>query len=307
MKNISIIVPVFNENDGIKPFCDNLDEIIGGIDAEFEIVLIDDGSSDGSAEAIEYLVQTNPRISSIHFSRNFGKEAAIFAGIEHVSGDAAIIIDADFQHPPELIADMIAFWRDGYDVVEAVKRKRVGSSALSNLMATIFNRIIGMSTGRDMSGASDFKLLDRQVIDTICSMPEKNRFFRGLVAWVGFNVKQIDFDTRHRHSGVGKWSFFRLFRYATNNIISFTSFPLIAVGIFGILISLLGFTLLIQTIINYALDRSVEGFTTVIAIQLTIGGLILISLGIIAIYLSKIFNEIKRRPIYIVKKNQKRS
>jgi len=306
MSKVTLIVPIFNEADVIADFCVELTSVTNKItqkkQVSFEILLVDDVSSDNPAEIIQKMTKDKDLFTGIYFSRNFGKEAAMLAGIEYATGDAAIIIDADFQHPAELISDMVEKWQDGFHVVDAVKRKRAESSFLNTVMASIFNRIMSLSTGRDMAGASDFKLLDRQVIDAIKAMPEKNRFFRGLVAWAGFDVSQIIFDTLPRRAGEKKWPIRSLLNYAINNIVAFTSLPLKIMGLVGFVLALGGGGLLLQTMIRYFSGLAVEGFTTVIAIQLITGGFILISIGVISLYLSKIYNEIKGRPIYITKK-----
>ncbi|MBL4836731.1 MAG: glycosyltransferase family 2 protein [Kordiimonadaceae bacterium] len=306
MSKVTLIVPVFNEADVIADFCAELTNVTNKISVKnpifFEILLVDDGSSDNSAEIIQKMTKDDALFTGIYFSRNFGKEAAMLAGIEHATGDAVIVIDADFQHPAELISDMINKWQEGSHVVDAVKRKRAQSSFLNTIMASAFNHIMSVSTGRDMAGASDFKLLDRQVIDAIKAMPEKNRFFRGLVAWVGFDVSQIVFDTQPRRAGEKKWPFRSLLNYAINNIVAFTSLPLKIMGLVGFVLALGGGGLLLQTMVRYFSGHAVEGFTTVIAIQLITGGFILIAIGVISLYLSKIYNEIKGRPIYITKK-----
>ncbi len=297
---LSVVIPVFNEEGSLGALHAKLSDIVGALSVSYELIFVDDGSKDATAPILHRLAEEDPRVRALRLSRNFGKEAALTAGLEASTGRCVLILDADFQHPPDLIPAMVAAWVEGYDVVNAVKRKRSSESMLYRLFAATFNRLMTEAIGSDMAGASDFKLLDRQVVDAIIACPERNRFFRGLVAWVGFRIRDIEFDVSERITGISKWSPWQLMRYSLTNILAFSSLPLRAVAYIGFLTVLLGFVLLMQTIARYFLGSSVVGFTTVIAVQILIGGMILLSIGVVAIYLSYIYDEQKKRPIYLV-------
>ncbi|MDS4022559.1 MAG: glycosyltransferase family 2 protein [Candidatus Competibacter sp.] len=267
----------------------------------YEIVIVNDGSSDGTEAYLATVSVENPNVRAINLSRNFGKEAALAAGLASAGGQCLAFIDADLQHPPELIAMMYAEWRRGSDVVNAVKRQRATEPGLYRWLAQAFNRLMTETIGSDMSGASDYKLIDRQVAEVLLNCTERNRFFRGLVAWVGFKVANVEFDVHKREVGDSKWSLWSLIRYSITNIVSFSSMPLRAVGIAGFIMAALGVVLLAQTLIRYAMGEAAIGFTTVIAVQILLSGMVLTALGVISIYLSHMYEEQKQRPIFIIR------
>ena len=238
----------------------------------------------------------------VHFSRNFGKESAMFAGLETAKGDCVVVIDCDLQHPPEKIVEMYRLWEEGYEVVEGVKEDRGEESGLHRFAANSFYGIISRATGMDMASSSDFKLLDRKVVDTLNKMPERNVFFRALSFWVGFKKAEVSYRVQERTAGESKWSTRSLIKYAINNIGSFSSAPLHLITILGILMLatavVFGVVALVQKIAGTALG----GFTTVILLLLFASSLIMISLGIIGYYVARIYEEIKGRPRYIISK-----
>ena len=263
-------------------------------------MFVNDGSRDKTWVCICKAAEKNPNVVGLNFSRNFGKEAAMFAGLEKAAGDCCVIIDCDLQHPPEKIIEMYRLWEQGYEVVEGVKDDRGKESAMHGLFANAFYGIISRMTGFDMADSSDFKLLDRKVVDTLNQMKERNVFFRALSFWVGFKKTTVSYSVRERVAGQSKWSTRALFKYAVTNITSFSGFPMQIVTILGyvmfVVSVVLGVTALYQKIVGYALS----GFTTVIILLLFGFSIIMMSLGIIGLYISKIYVECQGRPRYII-------
>jgi glycosyltransferase involved in cell wall biosynthesis len=298
---ISIIIPVYNEGPHILGNLRIVRDILDKAAITHELVLVDDGSKDNSWSEICLAQKELGNIRAFRFSRNFGKEAALVAGIDMAKGDACIIMDADLQHPPKLIPEMVDLWLlHGWQVVEAVKTSRGREGIFSRLSATFFYNAMNRMTGIRMQNASDFKLLDRMVMDTLRSMPEKETFFRGLSAWVGFRRISIDFEVAERTSGQSKWSFRSLLRLAIIAITSFSSAPLHFVTVMGTLFFIGSVFLGIQTLVNKLSGMAVDGFTTVILLILVTGSVLMISLGLIGTYIARIFNEVKGRPRYII-------
>ena len=297
---LSVIVPAYNEEKMIQKSSIVIGRLLCQESIEYEIIFINDGSDDGTWKEIRSLCRQSPIVKGISFSRNFGKEAAIFAGMEYAKGDCCVMIDCDLQHPPEVILDMYRLWKEGYEVVEGVKSDRGKESLLYKVAAKVFYHMISNATGIDMRKASDFKLLDRKVMDTLLAMPEKQVFFRALSAWVGFKSTKVAFQVQEREVGKTKWSAASLIKYALNNISSYSSAPMQAVTIVGVMFLLFSVVFGIQTLVLYGKGKALEGFTTVIILLLLIGSILMISLGVIGYYISKIYNEIKGRPRYIV-------
>lgn len=298
---ISIVIPVFNEGNQIVK---NLLEVKTFLDYNkfsFEIIVVDDGSRDNTWPNLIELSEKEKDVKLIKLSRNFGKESAIFAGLDASSGEACIVMDGDLQHPPQYIADMIKLWReDGYEVVEAVKESRGKEGILNKIGARMFYYFLGKFSGFELKDASDFKLLDRRVLDALLSLEERQTFFRGMSAWVGFKRATIKFIVAERSGGTTKWPKIALVKLAINAISSFSSVPLQVVTCLGAVFFLGAVGMAFQTIYNKLFGYAVSGFTTVILLQLIIGSCIMISLGIIGIYISKIYNEVKMRPRHIV-------
>ncbi len=294
---ISIVIPVFNEEEGIKL---NINTIAKNIPEDYEIILVDDGSKDSTWEKIKELSDENNKIVGVRFSRNFGKESALMAGLAHAKGDAVITMDSDLEHPPEYIPELINKWKEGYKVVEARKTKRGKESIFYKLSAGIFYKVLKKLTGLEMKNSSDYKLLDREVVNKICEFKEGQLFFRGIVDWVGFDKCIININVKNREIGKTKFTLKSLAKLAINAITSFSSSLLYITSFLGAIFFIAAVILGIQTIVNKVMGKALEGFTTIILLQLIIGSLIMFCLGIIGIYVGKIYEESKRRPQYIV-------
>lgn len=299
---LSVVLPAYNEEKMIKRAAQTIGGILQKEEIEYEIVFVDDGSKDATWMEIENAGKEDEHVNGVHFSRNFGKESAMMAGLENAGGDCVVVMDCDLQHPPETIVEMYRLWQQGYEVVEGVKRTRGKESMFHKMSAGLFYKMISKAVKIDMSHASDFKLLDRRAVEALLEMPERNAFFRALSSWIGFRSTSVEFDVRDREIGESKWSTKSLIRYAISNIVSFSSAPMTVVTITGILGLLFAVILGIQTLINYFSGHAVEGFTTVILIILIMGSLILMGLGIIGYYIAKIYEEVKCRPRYIISK-----
>ena len=299
---LSVVLPAYNEEKMIKKAAGTIGNILKNEEIDYEIVFVDDGSKDGTWREIESAGKEDEHVNGVRFSRNFGKESAMMAGLENADGDCVVVMDCDLQHPPETIVEMYRLWQQGYEVVEGVKRTRGRESIFHKMSAGLFYRMISKAVKIDMSHASDFKLLDRRAVEALLEMPERNAFFRALSSWIGFRSISVEFDVRNREIGESKWSTKSLIRYAISNIVSFSSAPMTVVTITGILGLLFAVILGIQTLVNYFSGHAVEGFTTVILIILIMGSLILMGLGIIGYYIAKIYEEVKCRPRYIISK-----
>lgn len=305
-KCLSIVVPAYNENRNIEKSYNVIKQILEEAKIKFELVYVNDGSKDNSWDEILKVVEKSKReligssVIGVNFSRNFGKEAAILAGLASASGDACVVMDCDLQHPAETLVDMYKLWREGYEVVEGVKHSRGKEGGLYKLSAKLFYKLMTKVTKIDMSRASDFKLLDRKAVKSILDMPERNMFFRGLSSWVGFKKTEVEFDVREREDGESKWSKWSLIKYAINNITAFSTAPMQLISVAGGLTFLGGIILGIQTLIKYFMGHAVQGFTTVILLILIMGSITMISLGIMGYYIARIYEEVKRRPVYII-------
>ena len=300
MKLLSVVLPAYNEEKMIEKAGTVIGQILEEQKIPYEIVFVDDGSKDGTWSEIERTAQKDPHIAGVHFSRNFGKESAMLAGLANTKGDCCVVMDCDLQHPPETVVEMYRLWEQGYEVVEGVKHSRGKESLAHKASAGMFYKLISKAVGIDMSRASDFKLLDRKAVDALLDMPERNAFFRALSAWIGYKTTSVEFDVREREEGESKWSTKSLIRYAITNIVSFSSAPMQFVTGAGVFVFLLAVILGIQTLIHYFTGNAVEGFTTVILLLLLIGSILMISLGIIGYYISKISEEVKGRPRYLI-------
>lgn len=300
MKLLSVILPAYNEEKMIEKAGTVIGRILEEQKIPYEIVFVDDGSKDRTWSEIDRTAVNNPHIAGVHFSRNFGKESAMLAGLANAKGDCCVVMDCDLQHPPETVVEMYRLWEQGYEVVEGVKHSRGKESLAHKASAGMFYKLISKAVGIDMSRASDFKLLDRKAVDALLEMPERNAFFRALSAWIGYKTTSVEFDVREREEGVSKWSTKSLIRYAITNIVSFSSAPMQFVTGAGVFVFLLAVILGIQTLVHYFTGNAVAGFTTVILLLLLIGSILMISLGIIGYYISKIYEEVKGRPRYLI-------
>lgn len=301
---ISCVVPVFNEAEVVTPFMEALTEQMKAITPTFEIIVVDDGSRDDTVALIEKNALNNPHIKLIALSRNFGKEAALTAGIDAVQGEVAILIDADFQHPLELIPVFLNYWRHGYDMVYGVRTDRMGESWLKKKGAQMFYRIMSNSTGVEVPAhAGDFRMMSRKVIHALQHMPERSRFMKGIYAWVGFKSIGVPFEVQERLAGESGWGYGKLTNLALSGITSFTTMPLRLVGGLGLLISFISvfyaFFVVFRTMV---LGSPLPGWPTVVIAITFIGGIQLLSLGVLGEYISGIFNEVKRRPTYLIQK-----
>lgn len=298
-KRVSIVVPVYNEAAHIRTSMACVGKICEDALIPYELVLVDDGSRDASWQEISSMAKEDARITAVRLSRNFGKEPALCAGLDAASGDAVIVMDADLQHPPEFIPEMVRLWKEGAEVVEGVKSSRGKEKRSYRFCAKLFYGMINKATGIDFDNASDFKLLDRKVVDAMKQMPERMTFFRGMSAWVGFERKTFEFEVAERVSGASKWSLKRLITLAVTAVTSYTSAPLHCITVLGMFMFLGAIVLGIQTLYMKLAGYAQGGFTTVILLLLLIGSMIMISLGIIGLYLMKIYHEIKGRPRYL--------
>lgn len=297
---LSVILPAYNEEKMIRKAAAVIGGVLEGAGIAYELVFVNDGSRDGTWMEIEGTAAADPHVAAVCFSRNFGKEAAMLAGLANASGDCCAVMDCDLQHPPETLVEMYRLWEQGYEVIEGVKRSRGKESMLHRASAGLFYRIISKAAKIDMSRASDFKLLDRRAVDALLAMPERNTFFRALSSWIGFRTTSVEFDVQERTEGESKWSTWSLIQYAVKNIVSFSTVPMQCVTVAGLFVLLLAAVLGIQSLVKYFSGHAVEGFTTVILLLLIIGSFIMISLGVIGYYIAKIYEEVKGRPRYLI-------
>lgn len=302
MSILSVVIPAYNEGKILLKTAGTLISLFEENRIDYQLIFVDDGSSDDTWENIEQAAALDPGVLGIHLSRNFGKEAAVFAGLGCARGDCSAVMDCDLQHPPEALLRMHELWKDGYEVIEGVKRSRGKESRFHTLSAFIFYRVMSRATGIDMTKASDFKLMDKKAVDALLEMPERNTFFRAMSSWVGFRTASVEFDVEERAEGRTKWSTRSLIKYAVENIISYSSLPMQFVTGAGIFSLFLSFVLGIQTLAKYCMGHAVEGFTTVILLILLLGSIVMISLGIIGLYIAQIYEEVKGRPRYIISK-----
>ena len=305
MSRLSVIIPSFNEEDNIENTASVVGNVLKEAGIDYDLLFVSDGSTDNTFSIVEKLSKEDNRIQGIQFSRNFGKEAAIFAGLEYADGDCVAVMDCDLQHPARVLVDMYRLWEEGYEVVEGIKSKRGKENPFYRLFTKIFYGIMSSLMKIDMNATSDFKLLDRKVVEAMLELPERNTFFRALSFWAGFKSTSVSFDVEERKAGKSKWSFSGLVKYAVSNTTSFTTAPLKFVFILGMLLMVFSFVLGIETLVNYFLGIAADGFTTVILLLLIVGGCIMISLGIIGHYIARIYEEVKGRPRYIVSKTTK--
>lgn len=297
---LSVIIPAYNEELMIEKTASVIGSILTCADIEHELIFVDDGSKDKTWDKIVDTSSQNSRVRGVHFSRNFGKESAIIAGLTESYGECCVVIDCDLQHPPEKIVEMYRLWEQGYEVVEGVKSSRGTEGKLHTLSAEIFYSIISRATGFDMMNASDFKLLDRKAVDVLINMREKNAFFRALSSWIGFKTADVQFEVRDRELGQSKWSTLALAKYALNNISSFSTAPMQIVTVLGIIMLIVSLVLGAIALYQKICGQALEGFTTVILIQLFSGSITAIGIGIVGYYIARIYEEIKGRPRYII-------
>lgn len=302
MKKLDIIVPCYNEEEVISMFYDETTKILDKINnMEFQLIFIDDGSSDNTLDILKNLASNDCRVKYVSFSRNFGKESAMYAGLKNSTGDLTLIMDADLQNPPSMIPEMINGISEGYDCCAGYRSNRERDGKIRALFTNAFYSITNSISDVSMpNGAGDFRMMSRKMVNAVLALSEVQRFSKGIFSWVGFKTKWIQFETVERASGVSKWNFFKLFSYALDGITAFSIAPLRIASILGIFISSLSFIYLIY-IITETLIKGIDvpGYASLIAVILFIGGIIILICGILGEYIGKIYLEVKHRPIYI--------
>ena len=296
---LSVIIPAYNEEKCIKTAYSKIYSLLAKNNIESQFVFVDDGSKDQTYKMITELASEKENINGLHFSRNFGKESAISAGLAAADGDCAVVIDCDLQHPPEKIIEMYRLWEQGFEIVEGIKKERGQEKKIHSIGAKIFYSVISRMAGFDMANSSDFKLLDRKVIDVMKKMPERG-FFRAISYWVGYNKTTVEYNVNERVDGESKWSTKGLVKYAISNISSYSTAPMQIVTALGVIMLAISVIFGVWALIDKIIGRALEGMTTVIIITIFIGSIIMISLGIIGYYIARIYEEIKGRPKYII-------
>ena len=297
---LSVVIPSYNEKGLVLKASQRLSEILSEAGIVYELIFVDDGSRDTTWEEICIASENNDAVKGISFSRNFGKESAIFAGLEMASGECCAVIDCDLQHPPEKLVDMYNLWQQGYEIVNGVKEDRGRESAAHGFAAKCFYKLMSNAINIDMSRSSDFKLMDRKVVNVLLSLSERKTFFRALVGWAGYKSVDVPFCVEERTEGATHFSTKALFKYAISNINSYSSAPMQIVTVLGSIFLFFSVILGIQTFIKHLLGNAADGFTTVILLLLIIGSIQMIGLGIIGYYISQIFIECKARPRYLI-------
>jgi dolichol-phosphate mannosyltransferase len=300
---LSVVAPVYNERDTITEFHDRVCSALEGI--TFELVLVDDGSTDGSADELERLSTIDPRVCTVFLSRNFGHQTALTAGLDHARGDAVVMLDSDLQDPPELIPRMLDHWRAGCDVVYAVREHREGESRFKLTTARWFYRLFDKLAQVDLQNNSgDFRLLDRQPLDALLSMRERNRFLRGMTVWVGYTQAAVPYSRDPRHAGETKYTFTKMVRFSLDAISSFSHRPLQLATLLGFIISTLAFIAVPVVIVLRILGSYLPGFSSLTIAVLLLGGIQLIAIGLIGEYVGRIYDEVKGRPLYLVRQRR---
>lgn len=301
MDLLSIVVPCYNEEESVTIFLDDIQKTL--VDFDYEVIFINDGSSDSTLEIIRNLADSNPNVKYISFSRNFGKESAIYAGLINATGNLVCVMDADLQHPPNLLPEMIEAISEGYDVAAAKRVSKKGEPPVNKLGSRFFYKLFNAVSSLNLvEGATDFRVMTRQVSDAVLELSEYNRFSKGIFQWVGFETKWIEYENVKRVAGDSTWSIWQLFKYSIEAIVAFTTVPL-SISIFlGAIISVLAFIYLAFIVVKYLLySDPVQGFATIMCTILLLGGIQLLSIGILGKYLEKTYKETKNRPIFIVK------
>jgi glycosyltransferase involved in cell wall biosynthesis len=301
---LSCVIPCYNEAPNLRLLLPLLAQGLGGCTAEWEVVLVNDGSRDDTAAVFDEWTQ-QPGFRGIEFSRNFGKEAALTAGLQAANGDVVVLMDADLQHPPELVADMVKHWQSGADVVYALRANRDDESLFKQLGTRAFYRLINAKSRFQVPpDAGDFRLMDRSVVDALLALPERNRFMKGLYAWVGFKSVAIPYEPAERAAGKSHYSALRLLAFSIDGLTAFTTWPLRVASIAGVVMAAIAFLYGIVITIDFLINgNSVSGWTTIIVCLLFFVGLQLISLGILGEYIARIFEEVKNRPLYVVRRS----
>lgn len=297
---ISVVIPVHCEAEVLPGALQGVRGVLRDAGVAYELIVVDDGSTDATWQVIHDFASREPALRALRLSRRFGKEAALRAGLEIARGEATITMDGDLQHPPEMIPAMISAWRSGADIVEAVKEDRSAGGSIESWRARVFYALLRGLSGHDLDGASDFKLLDQRVLRAYLSLGERNIFFRGMVAWLGFNSVRLPFSVPRRPAGRSSWTFLGLVRLAVTAVTSFSSVPLQFVTILGACLLTFSFAIGAQTLYRKLSGTALDGFTTVILLLLIIGSTLMVALGIIGEYIARIYDEVKGRPRYLI-------
>jgi glycosyltransferase involved in cell wall biosynthesis len=300
---LSVVAPMFNEVENLDYFFERVSSVLKKTGLSYEIVCINDGSRDGTLAGLLKHREANPAIKIIDLSRNFGKDIALTAGLDHAQGSAVIPIDSDLQDPPELIEELLKKWREGYEVIYATRRSRQGESVFKRMSASIFYQLFDHLTDVKMPrNTGDFRLMDRRAVDALKRMPERNRFLKGLFAWVGFRQTAVLYDREKRHAGKTKWNYWRLWNFALDGITGFSSIPLRVWTYIGTIISLFAFLYALFLIgLKLIRGNDVPGYSSLMVAVLFLGGIQLITLGVLGEYMARIYNEVKGRPLYLVR------
>jgi glycosyltransferase involved in cell wall biosynthesis len=305
---LSVVIPLWQEERHLEQSIATIRAALAPFEGDHELILVDDGSTDDTWRVLRAAAAAHPEIQALRLSRNFGKELALCAGLERARGDAVVVMDGDLQHPPQLISEMVRAWEgEGYEVVEGVKRGRGGESSWRRGEALLFYDLLRRLSGIDLRDASDFKLLDRKVLSAWTEMPERNVFFRGMSAWLGFRRKQIPFDVARRAAGSSGWPGARRAKLAVQGITAFSTLPMHAVTLMGVAFLVFAVVLGVYSVVLWAQGVALTGFTTVNLLLLIIGSMIMIGLGIIGEYIARIYDEVKGRPRYVVAETAGRS
>lgn len=300
-KLLTLVIPAYNEEKLLQGTADSVARAMFEAGVPFEILFVDDGSSDGTWDIIASIARRRDYVRGVRLSRNFGKESAIFAGLNRASGDCCVVMDCDLQHPPAVAVEMYRLWlQNDVDIVEGKKKKRGRESLAYRLSAGLFYRLLRSSSGINLENMSDFKLLDRKVVDAIIAMPEKQTFFRAMPGWMGFQSAEVFFDVPEREGGKTRWSLKGLVKLAVTAITSYSALPMQLVTLCGIGFFIFALVMIVQTLYQKLSGHAVEGFTTVILLLLIIGSVIMFSLGVIGVYLARIYEEVKCRPKFII-------
>jgi len=302
-KKVSILIPAYNEQEVLSHLYERLNKLAGEtVDYEFEFLFVNDGSRDRTLEIIKNYAEKDSRVAYVNLSRNFGKETAMLAGLDHVTGDATVIIDADLQDPPELIPQMLKYWEEGYDDVYAKRTSRKGGSWLKKTTSSVFYRVLQHSTRIPIQkDTGDFRLLDKRCVEALRQIRESQRYTKGMFSWIGYKKKEITYERDPRAAGETKWNYLKLVNFAIDGITSFTTSPLRISSVFGILVSFAAFIYILYLVIRtIAYGTDLAGYPSMMAVILFLGGIQLLSLGIIGEYVGRIFNETKNRPLYFV-------
>lgn len=302
MRDISIVIPIYNEEGNIFLLHERLTSVMEDVSISYELVFVNDGSKDQSISLIKQLAEKDSRVKYINFSRNFGHQVAVTAGLDLACGNAVVIIDADLQDPPELIAELYKKMQEGFQVVYAKRKQREGETFLKKLTAKLFYRILKKITSVEIPvDTGDFRIMDRKVVDVLKAMPEKNKFLRGQISWIGFNQTFVEYDRNERFAGKTGYTYRKMFRFAMDGITSFSDFPLKVASVLGFAVSGISFLIMLYALyVRFVNGHYVEGWTSLMISVLFIGGVQLICIGMIGEYLSRMNDNIRNRPLYIV-------